>query len=187
MDDLRPTEYPQPITRPSKTLEALPYRNNPYRNNPYEIAPPPPLPNTPVIIEKAKGMWVAELLGVALLVGIGLVAIYAASNYWYMQGYQNGNIDGQNAHTQEYNNGYTQGKADGYDNGFQAGKTAGYNSGYADGKNDGENQSYSDLYDYVKGKDSTGEPCLHTSDQPDYVYFRVYKDKSGTINYNCLL
>ena len=138
--------------------------------------PVTPLPSSPVIIERKR--LVAELIVLALLVGVGLVLIYAASNYWYMQGYDNGHADGtngtynnasasgQNAGQQQgYNDGYAAGKTDGYaagkTDGYAAGKTDGYNSGYANGKNDGYNSGYAtglsdgknqelnDLYDFI--------------------------------------
>ena len=198
--------YPQHITRPSKTQEA-----RPYWNNPYEIAPPPPLPSTPIIIERksGKGRWVAEFIVLGLLMGIGLASVYVTSNYWYGQGYNNGHADGQKsgraASGQGYNNGYSAGKIDGYttgyNDGYAAGKKHGYKTGYADGKRDGHNSGYakglsdgelqelSDLYDFIAtGNGGTpAKPCMHTSDQPDYVYFKMIKDNSGTITYECLV
>ncbi len=53
----------------------------------------------------------------------------------------------------------------------------------------GELQELSDLYDFIAtGNGGTpAKPCMHTSDQPDYVYFKMIKDNSGTITYECLV
>ncbi len=84
MDDLTPTEYPQPITGPSKTLEALPYRKNPYGNNPYEIAPPPPKPEVKTVKVKDYGpikqtVTIVVVIGITLIIGSSIMGYSAGS------------------------------------------------------------------------------------------------------------
>ena len=169
------------------------------------------LPVTPPLLPRHKSharLFVeASVLLVVVSVSIFITVAYA--NYEYGVGHDNGYLDGQrNGYHYGYNDGkngtynsafaagQSQGQQSGYDQGYTAGKQAGYNDGqqsgytkgYSAGKQDGYTAGYNqgsydgskEVYDYWKNG------CLRTPDYPDYKYFKMWKDSTGAINWQCL-
>ncbi len=172
-----PTNYHKPL-EPTQAAHYNPYEQaSPYR----EIPPPPPSP-----VQKSRWHWIVSLV----------VAVIAVSSVAGIIGYVVGNSNAPPAYARGYNKGKTtQGNQDVAS--MQATATASYNDGYTSGEYTGEQNgkttTLNSLYDFLyNGVTSSGTPCknagiVDNQGNSDYRYIRLYKDSSGTLQYECIV
>jgi len=172
-----PTNYHRPI-EPTQAAHYNPYEmTSPYR----EILLPPP--HSP--IQKTRWHWIISLV----------VAVIAVSSFAGIIGYVVGNSNASPAFASGYHKGKTtQGNQDAAS--MQATATASYNDGYMSGEYTGEQSgkttTLNSLYDFLyNAVTSTGTPCrnagiVDSQGNSDFRYIRLYKDSSGTLQYECI-